>query len=125
MYRDQHDDDRRALRGLCDGDDEQDYAGDRRANGVDRRACAPAGGSQPHPTPDHAGLRQRERHEDADHVEGDERVRIAAEEHEQDGGKALSPRIPFEKASRSPWFMSWRGTYRSRARIEASLGKSA
>ena len=39
--------------------------------------------------------------------------------------KMLSPTMPFEKARRSPWFMNWRGTYRSRARIDASRGKSA
>ncbi len=33
--------------------------------------------------------------------------------------------MPFENASRSPWFMNWRGRYPSRARIDASRGKSA
>ena len=32
--------------------------------------------------------------------------------------------IPFEKASRSPWFASWRGRNLSRAMIDASRGKS-
>ena len=33
--------------------------------------------------------------------------------------------MPFEKASRSPRFPNWRGMNRSRARNEASRGKSA
>ena len=33
--------------------------------------------------------------------------------------------IPFENASRSPRFANWRGMNRSRARNEASRGKSA
>ena len=33
--------------------------------------------------------------------------------------------MPFEKASRSPRFANWRGMNRSRARNEASRGKSA
>ena len=33
--------------------------------------------------------------------------------------------IPFENASRSPWFMNWRGRNRSRARIDDRRGKSA
>jgi len=28
----------------------------------------------------------------------------------QIGDSMLSPTMPFEKASRSPWFMNWRGT---------------
>ena len=38
---------------------------------------------------------------------------------------ADSTRMPFENASRSPWFMNCRGRNRSRETIDASRGKSA
>ncbi len=34
-------------------------------------------------------------------------------------------RMPLENARRSPWFMNWRGRYRSRETIDARRGKSA
>ena len=33
--------------------------------------------------------------------------------------------MPFENARRSPWFMNWRGRYRSRETMDARRGKSA
>ena len=45
-------------------------------------------------------------------------IRIAGERRD-------STMMPFENASRSPWFMNWRGRKRSRATIDASRGKSA
>ena len=74
---------------------------------------------------DHPELRERERHEDADHVERDQRVRVAAEHTSRTPAHVLSTTMPFEKARRSPWFMNWRGRYRSRETIDASRGKSA
>ena len=40
------------------------------------------------PVDDHPGLRQRERHEDADHVERNQRVRVAAEDDQQHAPRA-------------------------------------
>ena len=62
------------------------------------------------PVQHHAGLRQRERDEHADHVERHQRLRVAAEDDDQDRREdAESTMMPFENASRSPWFMNWRG----------------
>ena len=89
--------------------DEHDGRRDR-AEAVDDRAGPPARLAQPPPVHDHSGLRQRERDEDADHVERDQRVRVAAEDDEQQrAANTLSTTMPFENARRSPWFVNWRG----------------
>ena len=57
------------------------------ADAVDERARPPARLAQPPPVKHHAELRQRERDEHADHVERDQRVRVAAEDDEQQAAK--------------------------------------
>ncbi len=77
------------------------------------------------PVPNHARLRQRERREHADHVELDQ-LRQVRVEGDDDHARERTPGTitPFEKTSRSPRFMNWRGMKRSRARIDDRRGKS-
>ena len=88
-------------------------------------APAPAGAPRSEPAPDHPGLRQRERGEDADHVELDqvrERWRRRARP-----GRARAPArttTPFENTRRSPRLRNWLGMNWSRARIDDRRGKS-
>ena len=83
------------------------------------------GWRSPQPVPDHAGLREREGEEDADRVERDEGVRLPVEDDKQATLSTARMRMPFENASRSPRFANWRGMNPSRARKEATRGKSA
>ena len=73
MQRDQQQDDPRAFERLRDRDDDQHDAGDDRAEAVDQRAGLPARLRVLAPVDHHAGLRQRERDEHADHVERQQR----------------------------------------------------
>ena len=73
----------RALAELRPDDDHGDEPGRRRADGVDERASAPARRADAQPVPHHARLRERERREDADHVEVDEAVGVRLVDDEQ------------------------------------------
>jgi hypothetical protein len=84
MDRDQREDHPRAFVSLRHHHHDEDEAGDDRAEAVDERAHRPPGSAQTAPVHDHTGLRQRKRHEDADHVKRNERVRVAAVGHEQE-----------------------------------------
>ena len=66
-------------------DDERYDAGGHGADAVDDEPVAPARLAPIPPPPDHTRLRQREGNEDAHGVERNERMGLAAEEHEQQG----------------------------------------
>ena len=55
---------------------------------ADGRTRSPPGPAKFSPMHDHAGLGQRERHEHADHVKRNQRVRVAAKHDEQHGSEA-------------------------------------
>src|SRR6185295_40974 len=67
-------------------DDEHD-ASDHGAKSVDGRAGFPSALVRLSPVDHHAGLGEGERYEHADHVERDERMRVAAEYDEQQAGE--------------------------------------
>ena len=83
-HRDQQQDDPRAFERLRDRDDDQDDAGHHRAEAVDERAGLPPGLLRLPPVDHHARLRQGERDEDANHVERQQRLRVAAEHDDED-----------------------------------------
>ena len=84
-HRDRDRDEPRALGELRPDHDHRDEAGGRRADAVDERPPAPAGRPHAQPVAHHPGLRERERGEDADHVEVDEAVGVRLVDHEQRG----------------------------------------
>ena len=57
------------------------------------RVGAPPRPAEPTPAHDHAGLRERERDEDANHVERNQRVRVPAEGDEQNRREDAQPMI--------------------------------
>ena len=76
------------------------------------------------PVVHHPGLRERERGEDADHVEVDEVVRVRAVDPQQEAARLRrARRIPFENTSRSPRFVNCCGAKRSRASSAERRGK--
>ena len=78
--------DPRSFGELRDDDDDGHHRGRDRADGVDREAASPARLAPPPVVHDHARLRQRERHEEADREQRDERADFAAERDEQNAG---------------------------------------
>ena len=64
-------------------DDHGDEAGRRRADRVDERSAPPPGAADAQPVAHHPHLRDRERGEDADHVEVDEAVGVRLVDDEQ------------------------------------------
>ena len=66
-------------------DDDHDESGGHGAEAVQQRAPPPAGAVRPQPVAHHPGLRERERREDADHVQVDQRVDVRAEGEDQAG----------------------------------------
>ena len=75
-------------------------------------------------TPHHAGLREREGHEHADHVELDQPGQVASNTQTAARARPASTATPLENTSRSPRLRNCEGMNRSRARIDASRGKS-
>ena len=87
VHGNQQQDDPRPFVRLGHRHDHQHDTGDDRSQPVDEGVRSPPGSAEPAPPDDHAGLGQRERHEHTDHVERDEGVRVATEDHEQDAGE--------------------------------------
>ena len=85
---------------------------------------APPRGAPSHPSSHHAGLREREGHEHAHHVELDQPREVGVEEPHEHAARPASTAMPFENTSRSPRLRNCEGMNPSRARIEASRGKS-
>ena len=101
--RDDDDDQPGAERELGDGEDDRDDRRGDRAAAVDDHASTPAVAVAAPPVDDHAGLRQRDRGEDADGVERDQRLDPAAERDQRRRSTATaSATIPVLNASRSP-----------------------
>ncbi len=85
--RNHHDDDPGALGGFGHRHDDEHDAGHHGAKPVDERIGPPPWCPERAPMNHHARLRDRERDKDADHVQRDERVGVAAEHHQQQAGE--------------------------------------
>ena len=84
----------RAFPELRHDDDDRDEPGRRRANRVDRELPLPPCPADTQPVAHHPHLRDRERGEDADHVEVDEAVRVRLVDDEESGRRGREHEHP-------------------------------
>src|SRR5215510_16175386 len=76
-----------AVAELGRGNNHGDHRGHRRSYAIDGEPPSPAGTTLDEPVPHHARLGQGEGDEHAHRVEWDEGVRLAPEEHDEEGGQ--------------------------------------